>query len=102
MTPVPGFGKRLGWLLGCAALGAAVASAGVFFSGSQWWSLAIPAAVAAGWLFFGDPTQCDPPASAGRGKTDPHPRRYPPDRGRAPSAVDDAPAWQPDTPSSHP
>lgn len=71
MNKPPGFGRRLGWLLACAALGAAVALAGFFFSGSQWWSLAIPAALAGGWLFFGDPTQCDRPGGVGRGKTDP-------------------------------
>lgn len=71
MTSPPGFGRRLAWLLACTALGAGVALAGHLFSGSQWWSLAIPAAVAAGWLFFGDPTQCDPPDGPARGKTDP-------------------------------
>ncbi|HEY0887375.1 MAG TPA: hypothetical protein VGE20_18920 [Ramlibacter sp.] len=72
MTTPPGFGRRLTWLLACTALGAGVALAGIFFSGTQWWYLAIPAAVAAGWLFFGDPTQCDPPArGAGRGNTGP-------------------------------
>lgn len=75
MNTPPGFGKRLGWLLACAALGAAVALAGVFFSGSQWWYLAIPAAVAAGWLVVGDPTQCDPPRGARRGTTDPRRNR---------------------------
>lgn len=66
------FGKRLAWLLGCAALGAAVAFAGVFLSGNRWWYLAIPAVLAAGWLVFADPAQCEPPAGAGHGKTDPH------------------------------
>lgn len=62
MNAPTAFGKRLAWLLACAALGAAVALAGAFFSGSQWWYLAIPAVVAVGWLFVADPTQCDPPA----------------------------------------
>lgn len=72
MNTAAGFGKRLAWLLACVALGVAIAFAGVFLSGSQWWYLAIPAVMAVGWLFLADPTQCEPPAGAGRGKTDPH------------------------------
>jgi hypothetical protein len=32
------------------------------FFESEAWFLAIPAAVAVGWLFVADPTQCEPPS----------------------------------------
>jgi hypothetical protein len=66
MKAAPGVGKRLLWLLLCVALGLAVALAGVFFSGSQAWYLAIPGAVALGWLFVADPTKCEPPPASSR------------------------------------
>lgn len=74
MSTAAGFGQRLAWLLACVALGAAIAFAGVFLSGSQWWYLAIPAVMALGWLLLADPTQCEPAAGAGRDKTDPQQR----------------------------
>lgn len=70
MNAPSAFGKRLAGLLACAALGVALALAGVFFAGSQWWYLAIPAVVAVGWLFVADPTQCDPPARPPNGTPD--------------------------------
>ena len=75
MTMPAAFRRRLAALLLCTAAGAAVALAGVFLSGSQWWYLAIPAVVAAGWLFFADPTQCDPPPGPAPGKDGPRRRR---------------------------
>jgi len=35
---------------------------GNIFLESQNWFLAIPAAVAVGWLFVANPTECEPPA----------------------------------------
>ncbi|HEY0857147.1 MAG TPA: hypothetical protein VGE16_08825 [Albitalea sp.] len=52
----------MAWLLVCVALGLAVALAGVFISGHPMWYVAVPAAVALGWLFVADPTACERPA----------------------------------------
>jgi len=54
--------RRLGWLLVCLCGGGLVAVIGNAWSESQAWFLAIPAAVAVGWLFVADPTQCEPPS----------------------------------------
>ncbi|CAG1018148.1 hypothetical protein BURC_02883 [Burkholderiaceae bacterium] len=62
--------RRLFWLLACVSLGLAVALAGVFFTGSSLWYAAIPAAIALGWLFVADPTQCEPPARQRRSDCD--------------------------------
>jgi hypothetical protein len=52
---------RRAWLLfACLGAGGLVGWIGWQVSGSQWWYLAIPAAVAAGWLTVADPTQCQP------------------------------------------
>ena len=61
--------NRLLWLLIFVALGLIAALIGVFFSGSQAWYLAIPAAVAVGWLLFANPTECESPAQPGRKKS---------------------------------
>ncbi|MDH5540585.1 MAG: hypothetical protein OEY03_14385 [Rhizobacter sp.] len=52
--------RRLGWLLVCLAAGLAVGVAGSLVTGAQAWYLAVPAAIAIGWLFVADPTQCAP------------------------------------------
>ena len=54
-----GAGKgRLLLLLACLALGTAIGFVGYWFSGAQDWFLAIPGAVAAGWLFVANPEAC--------------------------------------------
>jgi hypothetical protein len=60
--------RRLVWLLVCVAAGVAVGGVGQLMAGSQAWWLAVPAAVALGWLLVADPEACEPP------------RREPPDR----------------------
>ena len=43
-----------------AAAGWLVGAAGSAVSGNAYWYCAIPAAVALGWFFVADPTQCEP------------------------------------------
>lgn len=52
--------RRVLALAACALVGAAVGGVGWWVSGAQAWWLAIVAAVAAGWWFVADPTQCTP------------------------------------------
>jgi hypothetical protein len=52
---------RLVWLLACVAAGSAIGAAGWMLSGDSAWFAAIPAVLAAGWLFLADPTQCEAP-----------------------------------------
>lgn len=59
---------RLGWLLACIALGLAIGAAGWLLSDDSAWFAAIPAVLAAGWLFLADPTQCEAPRRAPGGK----------------------------------
>ena len=54
--------RRLAWLVVCLCAGGVVAMIGNIFLESQNWFLAIPAAVAVGWLFVANPTECEPPA----------------------------------------
>ena len=63
----PRLATRLRWLLACAFAGALVAAVGHAWTGSQAWTLALPAAIACGWLFFGTPHECAPP-EAGPGE----------------------------------
>jgi len=65
-APKPGHrsrtvGRRLSWLLLCLAAGSVVAALGLALQGSPAWWLAVPAAVAIGWLRVADPTECEPP-----------------------------------------
>jgi hypothetical protein len=53
--------KRAALLLACIGVGLGIALIGTSLSGNDLWYLAIPAAIAAGWLFVADPTQCNPP-----------------------------------------
>jgi hypothetical protein len=48
--------------MACILAGGIVAFIGNAFMAHQVWALAIPAAVAVGWLFVADPTKCDPPS----------------------------------------
>jgi hypothetical protein len=54
-------GTRLFWLLACFLAGLAIGTIGEALTGSQHGYLAIPAAIAIGWLFLADPTKCEPP-----------------------------------------
>jgi len=53
------FLKRLAWLIACVGIGTLIGFVGSALSGNQIWYIAIPAAMAIGWLFFADPSQCD-------------------------------------------
>lgn len=57
---------RAALLLACVGAGAAVGAAGLWLGGSGAWFLAVPAAVALGWLFVADPTRCAPGPAAVR------------------------------------
>jgi len=52
--------RRVVWLAACTALGVAIAAAGNEARESAYWVLAIPLAVALGWLRIADPSQCEP------------------------------------------
>lgn len=61
-APPPGTAARLAALLALLAEGALVAAAGVWLGGSPLWVLAVPAALAAGWLVLANPQACLPGA----------------------------------------
>lgn len=50
--------RRLFWLLFSATLGLGVGFAGHHFTDNPAWFLALPIAVAVGWMFFADPIKC--------------------------------------------
>jgi len=50
--------RRAALLIVCLLLGGVVGFVGVAVSGSPWWYLAIPGAVAAGWLAVANPENC--------------------------------------------
>jgi hypothetical protein len=52
---------RLLLLLGCAAAGAAIGYLGWSATGSLAWILAVPACIAAGWMFVANPAECESP-----------------------------------------
>jgi hypothetical protein len=56
--------RRLALLAGCLAVGTAVGLAGHAWTGDAAWALAVPAALAAGWLLVADPTRCAAAAPA--------------------------------------
>lgn len=58
-TP-PRTGLRAWALIALLAVGALLGASGAWLSGSQYWFLAIPAALAAGWLFLANPLACQP------------------------------------------
>lgn len=64
------FAKRLLLLVACVVGGLATAIAGVAFTGHDEWFLAVPAAVALGWIFVGDPSRCHSPACEQRDRQD--------------------------------
>ena len=53
-------------LIACLALGSLAGFIGWVASGSQWWWLAIPGSIAAGWLKLANPEQCLPQERASR------------------------------------
>ncbi len=53
--------KRLALLSACVLAGLVVAVVGSTLSGSSVWYAAVPAAIAAGWLFVADPSECEAP-----------------------------------------
>jgi hypothetical protein len=57
---------RAAVLAALLALGATLGYAGSLLTGDDAWYLAIPAAVAAGWLALADPTRCEPAGSSRR------------------------------------
>jgi hypothetical protein len=59
--------RRLVLFVVCLALGCTVGLVGWLMSGSQWWYLAIPGAMAAGWLMVANPEQCMPREEHGAG-----------------------------------
>ena len=52
--------RRLFWLLACTAVGLGVGLLGNHFTSNPRWFLALPAALAAGWMFFANPAECTP------------------------------------------
>lgn len=62
--------RRALLLAALAAAGFAVGLLGYGATASGWWLLAVPIAVAAGWLFVADPTRCDGPACPPPGAED--------------------------------
>lgn len=53
--------RRVVLLLGCIAAGTLVGLLGQAATGQTAWFLAVPVAVALGWLAVADPRQCEPP-----------------------------------------
>ena len=53
--------RRLAVLGACLIGGVGVGAFGWWLGGAQAWWLAVPAAMALGWWFVADPTQCERP-----------------------------------------
>lgn len=53
-------GRRAVLLVLCLLAGAALGAGGYLLTGSQWWFVAVPAVLAAGWLAVADPRRCLP------------------------------------------
>ncbi len=51
---------RVWALLAVVAVGALLGASGAWLTGSQYWFLAVPAALATGWLFLANPLACQP------------------------------------------
>ncbi len=51
-------GRRLFWLLACSILGLGIGLLGNLFTSDPRWFLALPVALATGWLFFANPEAC--------------------------------------------
>lgn len=59
--PAAALRRRLYGLLACTLAGTVVGALVQWLTGSGAGYLAVPAAIAIGWLFVADPTQCTPP-----------------------------------------
>jgi hypothetical protein len=57
-APCRGGRQRLYLFVACLTTGIGVAVAGSAISGSDWWYLAIPVAIAIPWMFLANPEQC--------------------------------------------
>lgn len=53
--------NRLVWFVVCLSAGAAAGMAGTWFTGNPSWFLAVPAALAVGWLLVANPDECSRP-----------------------------------------
>ncbi len=60
--------NRLAWFVACLSAGAAAGMVGTWFTDNPYWFLAIPAALAVGWLFVANPDECSPPATRRAGR----------------------------------
>lgn len=56
--------RRFILLLACVGTGAVIGVLGKLATDNAWWYLAVPAAVAAGWLWVGTPEKCAGPDRA--------------------------------------
>lgn len=56
-------GRRVRWFLGSAASGGLAGWVGSSLSADPTWWVAVPAALAIGWLFVADPSTCEPCAT---------------------------------------
>ena len=52
--------RRLFWLLVCTVVGLGIGLLGYHLTSNPKWFLALPAALASGWLFFANPAECMP------------------------------------------
>lgn len=52
--------------IACGALGLLVGVAGERITGSEWWHLAFPGVIAAGWLVVANPEKCTPQVAQGK------------------------------------
>jgi hypothetical protein len=55
---------RIGALLAVLAVGVLLAVSGDWLTGSEYWLLAVPSALATGWLFLANPLACQQPPSS--------------------------------------
>lgn len=53
------------WLLACLLIGLGIGVAGHHLTGVAEWFLAVPGAIAVGWLFLANPEACLLPPEAG-------------------------------------
>ena len=64
------FARRLLLLVSCVGAGLIAGIAGAALTGQDEWFLAVPAAVALGWICVGDPSRCHSPACEQRDRKD--------------------------------
>ena len=71
-TPPPNTAPRAIALVAVLSTGALLGAAGSWLTGSQHWFLAIPGALAVGWLFLANPLACTAEPSASEGTAGPN------------------------------